>query len=101
MANTIPSRKADEIRKIASTLPTLVSLQEYIQKDIERMEGMRYKIVPMEEHPIYSYETSKASEYVLKEQAYEEHYRCKKYYNQALNTLIEIKRKELEELNRK
>ena len=71
---------------------------DWLREEIVRLEGMKYKIIPMEEHPIYSYETRTAAEHVLKEQAYEKHHRCKKYYNQALQTIIDRYLLELESI---
>ncbi len=59
-----------------------MTLQDYIQKDIERLEGMKEDVVPKD--PVIrkfgNYDSDR---------------------NDVLQTIIDIKRKELEELNEK
>lgn len=67
-----------------------MTLQDYIQKDIERLEVLKYndpRITAHDLHPIQNWTECE----VCRENS---------VHNQALQTIIEIKRKELEELNK-
>ena len=66
-----------------------MTLQDYIQKDIERKEGMKYDDPRIKAHNLHPTQDWTKCE-VCRENG---------THNKVLQALIDIKRKELEELN--